>query len=135
MHRHEDGGPTLADGSVSSIASAIPREVRTFLQPLAALVSEFVVGELRAKGGSEAAARYYTSRTSPLPRKAFLAAARANRFPSFVVHRRVLALCDDVHRYIEASRRHRRPETVARGDDDEIGRLLDGANLKPKRRR
>lgn len=102
------------------------------LEPLAVLVGEFVAGKLGAMGACAMGARYYTARTSPLPRKVFLAAARAGHFPSFVIKRRVFALCDDVHRFMESSRRPTR-SAPARTEDDEIGRLLDEANLRRRR--
>ncbi|MBX3226278.1 MAG: hypothetical protein KIT84_43165 [Labilithrix sp.] len=117
-------------------AKSMGREVRVILEPLAALVGKFVAGELRAMTAGTESSRYYTAQTSPLPRKAFLAAARADYFPSFVIKRRVYALRDDVHRFIES--RRRTPSAVPAGtrtDDDEIGRLLDEANLRRRRQR
>lgn len=135
MQRHENNsGLTLSGATASTRAPTISREVRGILEPFAFLVGEFVAGELRATGTGPAPARYYTAQTSPLPRRVFLAAARAGHFPSFVIKRRVFALCDDVHRFMEASRRLT-PSATARTDDDEIGRLLDAANLRRRARR
>jgi hypothetical protein len=97
-------------------------------------VGEVVAAELRGSGTEASEARYYTAQTSPLPSKAFLAAARDGSFESFIIKRRVYALRDDVHRFIECSRRPIRAAMTA-ADDDEIGRLLDDANLRPRRRR
>lgn len=114
----------------------LSREVRGILEPFASAVARFIAAELRpALAGGATAPRYYTAKTSPLPPKAFLAAARERLFPSFVVKRRVFALCDDVHRFMDSSRRPTRAATTARTDDDEIGRLLDESNLRPRRRR
>lgn len=115
--------------------NAVSREVRAILAPLAMLVGEFIVGELRpvlGEGGSTD--RYYTARTSPLPPKAFLALARAGRFPSFRMGKIIYALREDVHRYIEARPRPIRVSVVVE-ENDEIGRLLDQQGIRPPARR
>lgn len=113
----------------------ISREIHAFLAPLVALIGDYVVRELRATEPTNSGARYYNAKTAPIPKKAFLAGARRGDFPSFVKGRRVYALREDVHRFIESSPRPvRSPKPVGDNDDDEIDRLLDSANLKKGKR-
>jgi hypothetical protein len=131
--RHDERAEVEATPKPSERASAIPRDVRAILAPLAALVGEFIVGELRpVVGGGGPSDRYYTARTSPLPPKAFLAAARAGSFASFRIGKVVYAVRDDVHRYVEARPRPIRVSVVVE-QDDEIGRLLDERGVRRPR--
>lgn len=67
---------------------------------LAMLVAPALDQSLRDKIRSDK--RYYDARTSPLGRRAFLAAAERGDFPAYRMGHVVVALRDDVHAWIES---------------------------------
>lgn len=107
-----------------------------FVGEIVALVAAEVA--LRIKDGSCAREHILvTQKTSPLPRRTFLEAARKRAFPSFQVGKLRFARLSEVVAFIEAHQVNVsvRSDTPAPEDDgDEIGRLLDETGIRARKR-